>query len=94
MFLFYAGHGLQVSSRNYLLPIDAKRKEEADLDFEFIGVSVVRGPMERAAKRTLIFLDACRDNPLARSLARNLGTRSVEVGSGLAEEELGVDFST
>jgi len=37
--LFYAGHGLQVSNRNYLMPVDAKLKEEADLDFEFIPVS-------------------------------------------------------
>src|SRR5262245_41285688 len=37
------------------MPVDAKRKDEVDLDFEFIPVSVVRGPMERAAKKTLIF---------------------------------------
>ena len=32
----------------------------------------------------LVFLDACRDNPLARSFSRSLGTRSTSVGSGLA----------
>src|SRR5262245_60032592 len=61
---------LQASNRNYLMPVDAKLKDEADLDFEFIPVSGVRAPMERAAKKTLIFLDACRDDPLARNLAR------------------------
>src|SRR5262245_43653864 len=68
--LFYAGHRLQASNRNYLMPVDAKFKAEADLDFVFIPVSLVRGPMRRARKKTLIFLDACRDDPLARNLAR------------------------
>ena len=40
--------------------------------------------MEAEKRVNLIFLDACRDNPLARSLARSLGTRSSAVGQGLA----------
>jgi hypothetical protein len=40
--------------------------------------------MEADRRVNLIFLDACRDNPLARSLARALGTRSTAIGQGLA----------
>jgi uncharacterized caspase-like protein len=40
--------------------------------------------MEAEPRVNLIFLDACRDNPLARTLARSLGTRSASVGQGLA----------
>ena len=40
--------------------------------------------MEAEKRVNLIFLDACRDNPLARSFARSLGTRSTAVGAGLA----------
>ena len=54
--------------------------------------------MEREARTSILFFDACRDNPLSRSLARALGTRSRQVGRGLAPVENGVgtliSFST
>jgi uncharacterized caspase-like protein len=47
--------------------------------------------MERASPINLVFLDACRDNPLAQNLARSMGaTRSTAVGRGLARVESGV----
>jgi hypothetical protein len=81
---FYAGHGLQVGGKNYLVPIDAKVERAADLSFETIDVSHVLAQMEADKRVNLVFLDACRDNPLARSLARSMGTRSTTVGQGLA----------
>ena len=87
---FYAGHGLQVGGVNYLAPIDAKLATEDDLEFEAIPMDLVFSPMERNAKVNLIFLDACRDNPLATNLARSMGTRSTAVGRGLAEIGSGV----
>ena len=81
---FYAGHGLQVSGRNYLVPIDAKLDRPADLNFEAFDVNVVLQQMEAEKRVNLVFLDACRDNPLTRSLARSMGTRSAAVGQGLA----------
>jgi len=81
---FYAGHGLQVSGRNYLVPIDAKLDRPADLNFETFDVNVVLQQMEAEKRVNLVFLDACRDNPLARTLARSMGTRSAAVGQGLA----------
>lgn len=54
--------------------------------------------MEREAQTNILFLDACRDNPLARNLARAIGTRSADIGRGLAAVESGVgtliSFST
>jgi uncharacterized caspase-like protein len=90
--LFYAGHGLQVGQRNYLIPIDAQLQSERDLEFEAMALDFVMRQMEidREGKTNLVFLDACRDNPLARSLARSMGTRSVGVGRGLAEVQAGV----
>jgi tetratricopeptide (TPR) repeat protein len=81
---FYAGHGLQVGGKNYLVPIDAKLERPADLALDAVEVSTVLDQMEAERRVNLIFLDACRDNPLARSLARSLGTRSTAVGQGLA----------
>lgn len=81
---FYAGHGIQVGGRNYLIPIDAKLERPGDLTFDTIDVSQVLAQMEAEQRVNLVFLDACRDNPLARSFASSLGTRSVSVGRGLA----------
>jgi hypothetical protein len=54
--------------------------------------------MERETKSNILFLDACRDNPLARNLARAMGTRSGQIGRGLAAAESGfgtlISYST
>jgi hypothetical protein len=76
---FYAGHGMQVEGQNYLVPVDAALESEVDLPFEAVAVDAVLNPMEKATPLRLVFLDACRDNPLARSLSRGGG-----VGRGLA----------
>jgi tetratricopeptide (TPR) repeat protein len=81
---FYAGHAIQVDGRNYLLPIDAKLERAGDLSLDTIDVSLVLAQMETVDRVNLILLDACGDNPLARSLARTLGARSASVGRGLA----------
>ena len=95
---FYAGHGLQVNGQNYLVPIDARLEDATGLDFEMIRLELVHRAMERETKANLIFLDACRDNPLSRNLARAMGTRSGDIGHGLAPVESGVgtliSFST
>ena len=90
--LFYAGHGLQVSGKNYLVPVDAKLQVERDLDFEAISLDFVLKQMEldRDDKTNIVFLDACRDNPLARNLARSMGTRSGTIAQGLAQVQAGV----
>lgn len=89
-FFFYAGHGLQVGGQNYLVPTDARLASEGDVDFESLPLSLVLKQMEREAKTSLVLLDACRDNPLARNLARSMGTRAVAIGQGLAEVKTGV----
>ena len=95
---FYAGHGLQVSGHNYLVPIDAKLTTAAALDWEMVRLDLVHRSMERGAATSILFVDACRNNPLARNLARVMGTRSAEIGRGLAPVEAGVgtlvSFST
>jgi uncharacterized caspase-like protein len=90
--LFYAGHGLQVGGVNYLVPVDAKLARERDLEFEAVKLDFILKQMElgRENKTNIVFLDACRDNPLTRSLSRNMGTRSTAVGQGLAQVDAGV----
>ncbi len=89
---FYAGHGLQVGGRNYLIPVDARLQSERDLDFDAVNLDFILKQMElgRADKTNIVFLDACRDNPFTRNLARSMGTRSASIGKGLAQVDTGV----
>lgn len=82
---FYAGHGIQVGERNYLIPVDAELDDETDLDFEATALDLVLRHMEREPRVNLVFLDACRNNPLAQNLTRSMGsTRGLAIGRGLA----------
>ncbi len=83
---FYAGHGIAVENKNYLIPVDARFEDSSALDFEAVPVNLVTRQMQFSDGVSLVFLDACRDNPLARTLSRSMGgtTRSSGVGSGLA----------
>src|SRR5262245_41392108 len=72
--LFYAGHGLQVGGANYLVPVDARLAGADALDFEMVRLDLVQRTMERATATNVLFLDACRDNPLTRNLAVAMGT--------------------
>lgn len=81
---FYAGHGMQVAGRNYLLPIDAQLARLSELTLDTIDLQTVLQQMEGTQRVNLVFLDACRDNPMAKALAANSGSRSTSVGSGLA----------
>ena len=95
---FYAGHGLAVEGQNYLVPVDAQLTSAVALEFEMVRADTVHRVMERQAKTNILFLDACRDNPLSRNLARSMGTRSAAIGRGLAPIESGIgtliSFST
>ncbi len=82
---YYAGHGLQAAGKNYLLPVDAALEDETSLDFETVPVDFVLRQMSRETGVRLVFLDACRDNPLAEVLAKTGGG---EAASGLAEIQM------
>jgi uncharacterized caspase-like protein len=83
--LFYAGHGMQVNGRNFLVPINAKLERESSLQFESIDAETILRSMSGPGKTAIALLDACRDNPLSRRFARSLGvSRSSAVQQGLA----------
>jgi len=87
---FYAGHGIAISGTNYLLPVDADIKSEMDVKLgAAINIDLTLDQTMSDAKVKLVFLDACRDNPFAAKIKSNASTRSVSVGSGLAEMKSG-----
>lgn len=95
---FYAGHGLQVDGRNYMVPVDAQVTNEADLPFQLVAVDIALQRLAGQRITNIVILDACRDNPLGDKLAGALGARKEAVGSGLASIFAGVgtliSFST
>ena len=84
---FYAGHGLEVAGSNYMVPTTAKLLEDRDLEREAVSMDMLLGEMAGSgASVKIAIFDACRNNPLARNLARSMGAsgRSAAVGQGLA----------
>lgn len=76
---FYAGHGIQVDGRNYLIPVDASLSAESDVEYNCVDAGRILSKMEDAGTKTnIVILDACRDNPFERSWRRSSGV------SGLA----------
>jgi uncharacterized caspase-like protein len=97
---FYAGHGLQINGKNYLIPTDFNLDDEVDLSERLVDLDDILGQMASDECVNLVFLDACRDNPFANDIKANLSsgrsltveeTRAIKVvGQGLAEVEGGV----
>jgi uncharacterized caspase-like protein len=83
--VYYAGHGLEVSGANYLVPIDAKIGDERDIQDETVSVDRILGAVENARKLRLVMLDACRDNPFVKKMHRSTATRSISRGLAAIE---------
>ena len=75
-----AGHGIEMDGVNYLMPVDARLERDVDVRFETVTVDDLLVSMSGASLRLLV-LDACRNNPLGRSMRRTATIRSVSGGS-------------
>jgi len=82
--LFYAGHGVQISGVNYMLPVDLNMYDLAQVPLQGVSLSSVVEQF-MPGKTKLVFLDACRDNPLmqtaSRSVSRGLAPINVSEGT-------------
>ena len=65
--VFYAGHGMEMDGVSYLLPVDARLERDTDVRSETVTLDDVLAATTGASLR-MVILDACRDNPLARSI--------------------------
>ena len=75
--IFYAGHGVQIGSTNYLLPTDIKGESEDQVRDDAIQLQRILDDMnEKKVKLTLAIIDACRDNPFPKA-GRNMGSRGL-----------------
>jgi uncharacterized caspase-like protein len=65
---YYAGHGMQIKGRNYLIPVAAELMREDEVAYTAMEVGALLDKMESARNRiNIVILDACRNNPFTRS---------------------------
>jgi uncharacterized caspase-like protein len=74
--VYYAGHGIEVSGANYLIPVDAKLARDYDVEDEAVALDRIVWALQPVRRLRLILLDACRDNPFVARLQRSLSTRA------------------
>ena len=88
---FYAGHGLQIESENFLVPVDFEAASSVvQAKFKCFRLQQLFEELKKRSKRSVIILDACRNNPVAQSKSLQAGLAQVQVGGG----ETFVAFST
>jgi outer membrane protein assembly factor BamD (BamD/ComL family) len=63
--IFFAGHGVELDGKNYVIPVDAKPVSQRDAKRESIPMADLSDAVRGAKQLRLIILDACRDNPFA-----------------------------
>lgn len=98
---YFAGHGMQVNGRNYLIPVDVEIESESDVKYESVDAGRVLGKMEDAGNElNIVILDACRNNPFARSfrssvsgLARMDAPQGTLIAYATAPESVAADGS-
>jgi uncharacterized caspase-like protein len=83
--IYYAGHGIEFDGTNYLIPTDATLETDSDVLDEAVALDRALFAVEPAKQLRLIILDACRDNPFAKTMKRTLASRGI--GRGLAKVE-------
>ena len=83
--IYYAGHGIEVDGSNYLIPVDARLERDTDVYDEAFSLDRILIAVEPVRKLRLVILDACRDNPFAKSMKRTVASRAI--GQGLAKVE-------
>lgn len=78
--VYYAGHAIEMSGRNFLIPVDARMESESTAQFEAISLDDVLSSVRETGKLGMVLLDSCRDNPFANSMRRLNSSRAVSRG--------------
>jgi tetratricopeptide (TPR) repeat protein len=95
--IYFAGHGMQVDGRNFLIPVDAQLLKATDVEDETVDLSRVMDRIANAKKLRLVILDACRNNPyLSRMTQVGRVKRALDRGLSIVEPQHGelVVFAT
>ena len=81
---YYAGHGVQVGDKNYLMPIGARIPSTSYVPVQAVDLDMVLAGMTDARNRlNIVILDACRNNPYPKTIrASGAGLAAVMAPSG------------
>jgi len=84
--IYFAGHGLEIQGTNYLIPVDAVLERDIDAFDEAVPLDRLLHAMEPARQLRLVILDACRDNPFAKSMKHGGASRPFDRGLARIEQ--------
>ena len=82
--VYYAGHGVQVDGRNYLVPVDMQFQAGGRMTDAMMDMDTIMAGLDDQVRTNILILDACRNNPMAPKVASTGADRGIEAGSGLA----------
>lgn len=82
--VYYAGHGVQIDGRNYLVPVDVRLQAGSNITDAMIDMDTILAGLDDQVRTNILILDACRNNPVAPQVASAGPSRAIEPGSGLA----------
>jgi tetratricopeptide (TPR) repeat protein len=82
--VYYAGHGVQVDGRNYLIPVDVELKPGSSMTEAMIDMDTIMAGLDDQIRTNILIFDACRNNPMAQQVASAGSSRGIEGASGLA----------
>ncbi|WP_375159515.1 caspase family protein [Bradyrhizobium sp. RDT46] len=82
--VYYAGHGVQVDGRNYLIPVDVALKPGAGMTEAMIDMDTIMAGLDDQVRTNILIFDACRNNPMAQQVASAGPNRGIESAPGLA----------
>jgi tetratricopeptide (TPR) repeat protein len=81
--VYYAGHGVQIAGRNYLIPVDVRLQAGGNITDGMIDMDTILAALDDQVRTNILIFDACRNNPLEPHAAAG-PNRAIEAGSGLA----------
>ncbi len=83
--VYFAGHGMEISGENWLIPVDAELRSDRDAENEAVSLKSAMRQVANAATLGLVILDSCRDNPFTAQMKRVSRGRAVDRGLARVE---------
>jgi uncharacterized caspase-like protein len=87
--VYYAGHGVQIEGRNYLVPIDVRFQAEGRMTDAMMDMDTITDGLDDSVRTNIVIMDTCRNNPMTppvatTQIASTGANRGIQAGPGLA----------
>ncbi|MCP4615782.1 MAG: tetratricopeptide repeat protein [Bradyrhizobium sp.] len=87
--VYYAGHGVQIDGRNWLIPVDAQLRPGSSITDMMTDMDTIMAGLDDQLRTNILILDACRNNPMAPQIASTGAGRAIEASGLAAPSSLG-----